>query len=241
MKCYDQCLGVCEKPLLNAWTQAMMLENGILPRKHACLKLHDDPGNIRPRHSPLCEYTLIAQIEGRTMHLQIFILFLVVLVESNHRKKVLRLAMVKIHQQTVPRELGVSLARSSYRARAPAASDYYVGIKAMLWIDDDNGILRYTRCSAFQKCVIKVRRSAPNAVLLTRMTLNVTFKTACWPIMSHILLPLNLSPRRNHIKWYYMIWLCFRPFLTFVWPLSCDFDLGSAQNYHIPPRHPWIP
>ena len=44
LKCYDQCLGVCEKPLLNAWTQAMMLENGILPRKQPCFKLHDDPG-----------------------------------------------------------------------------------------------------------------------------------------------------------------------------------------------------
>ena len=32
LKCCDQCLGVREKPLLNAWTQAMMLENGILPR-----------------------------------------------------------------------------------------------------------------------------------------------------------------------------------------------------------------
>ena len=61
LKCYDQCLGVCEnKPLLNAWTQAMMLENGILPRKHACLKLRDDPVISGPAtahsaktHSPL--------------------------------------------------------------------------------------------------------------------------------------------------------------------------------------------
>ena len=91
LKCYDtQCLGVCEKPLLNPWTVAMMLENGILPRKHsscsyshACLKVNDDPGNFRSRHSPLCEDTLIAQIEGRTMHLQLFILLLGFLVESN--------------------------------------------------------------------------------------------------------------------------------------------------------------
>ena len=61
LKCYDQYLGVCEnKPLLNAWTQAMMLENGILPRKHACLKLRDDPVISGPAtahsaktHSPL--------------------------------------------------------------------------------------------------------------------------------------------------------------------------------------------
>ena len=26
--------------------------------------------------------------------------------------------------------------------------------------------------------------------------------------------PLNLSPRKKHIKWYYMVWLCFRPLLT---------------------------
>ena len=60
LKCYDQCVGVCEKRLLNAWTQAMMLENGILPRKHACLKLSDDPVISGPAtahsaktHSPL--------------------------------------------------------------------------------------------------------------------------------------------------------------------------------------------
>ena len=46
LKCYAQCLGVCEKPLLNAWTLVMMLENGIPPRKHACLKLRDDPGTF---------------------------------------------------------------------------------------------------------------------------------------------------------------------------------------------------
>ena len=73
LKCYDQCLGVCEKPLLNAWTMVMMLENGILPRIHACLKLRDDPGNFRSRHSPLGEDTLITQIEGPTMHLQLFV------------------------------------------------------------------------------------------------------------------------------------------------------------------------
>ena len=39
LKCYDQCLGVCDKPLLNAWTLIMMLENGFLPRKYACFKL----------------------------------------------------------------------------------------------------------------------------------------------------------------------------------------------------------
>ena len=52
LKCHDQCHGVCEKPLLNAWTQSqvMMLANGILPHKHACLKLRDEPGNFR---SPL--------------------------------------------------------------------------------------------------------------------------------------------------------------------------------------------
>ena len=33
----------------------------------------------------------------------------------------------------------------------------------------------------------------------------------------------------------------FPAFLTFVWPLSRDFDLGAAQNYHILSRHPWIP
>ena len=54
---------------------------------------------------------------------------------------------------------------------------------AMLWIDDDNGITRYTRCNVFKKlliyalCVITARRFAPNAVLVTRMTGNVTFKT----------------------------------------------------------------
>ena len=30
LKSYGQCIGVCEKPMLNAWTQVMMLENGIL-------------------------------------------------------------------------------------------------------------------------------------------------------------------------------------------------------------------
>ena len=44
LTCYDQCLCVCEKPLLNVWAQVMMLENGILPHKNACLKLRDDPG-----------------------------------------------------------------------------------------------------------------------------------------------------------------------------------------------------
>ena len=63
LKCYDQWLAVCEKPLLNAWNRVMMLENGILPRKHACLKLSDDPGNFRSRHSPLGEDTRITQIE----------------------------------------------------------------------------------------------------------------------------------------------------------------------------------
>ena len=29
LKCYDQCLGVCDKPLLNAWTMVMVFENGI--------------------------------------------------------------------------------------------------------------------------------------------------------------------------------------------------------------------
>ena len=48
LKCYGQCLRVCDKPLLNAWTQAMMLENGILPHKPPCLKLHDDPGFSGP-------------------------------------------------------------------------------------------------------------------------------------------------------------------------------------------------
>ena len=48
--CLLKCLGVCENPLLNAWTQVMKLENGILPCKHACPKLRDDPGNFR---SPL--------------------------------------------------------------------------------------------------------------------------------------------------------------------------------------------
>ena len=44
---------VCaKKPLLNAWTLVMMLENGILPRSHACLKLRDDQGNFtRWRHT----------------------------------------------------------------------------------------------------------------------------------------------------------------------------------------------
>ena len=33
LKCYDQCLGVCDKPLLNACTLDMMLENALLPRR----------------------------------------------------------------------------------------------------------------------------------------------------------------------------------------------------------------
>ena len=52
LKCYDQCLGLCEKPLLNAWTLVMILENGILPRKHACLKLRDDSGNHHAFSAP---------------------------------------------------------------------------------------------------------------------------------------------------------------------------------------------
>ena len=32
----------------------------------------------------------------------------------------------------------------------------------------------------------------------------------------------------------------FRPFLTLEWPLSRDFDLDEAQNYHIPTRHSWL-
>ena len=92
LKCYDQCLGVCEKPLLNAWswTGVTMLHNCILPRKHACLKLRDDPRNVRSGHIPLCEDTLIAQIEGRTMHFQLFILLLGSLGESINRERVLR-------------------------------------------------------------------------------------------------------------------------------------------------------
>ena len=69
----------------------MMLENGILPRTRACLKLRDNPGNFRSRHSPLCEDTPIAQIEGSTTHLQLFILLLWFVVESNHWERVLRL------------------------------------------------------------------------------------------------------------------------------------------------------
>ena len=90
LKCYDQCIGVCLKPLLNAWPLVVMLENGILPRKHACLILRDDPGNFRSRHSPLGEDTLIAQIEGPTIHLQLYIMLLGILVESNYWEKVLR-------------------------------------------------------------------------------------------------------------------------------------------------------
>ena len=44
----------------------------------------DDPGNFWSRHSTLGEDTLITQIEGPTMHLQLFILLVEVLVESNH-------------------------------------------------------------------------------------------------------------------------------------------------------------
>ena len=44
LKCFDQCFGVCDKPLLNAWTLIIMLENGVPPSKHVCLKLRDDPG-----------------------------------------------------------------------------------------------------------------------------------------------------------------------------------------------------
>ena len=68
----------------------MMLENGILPRTHACLKLRDNPGNFKSRHSPLCEDILIAQIEGSTTNLQHFILLLWFLVEFNHWERVLR-------------------------------------------------------------------------------------------------------------------------------------------------------
>ena len=32
----------------------------------------------------------------------------------------------------------------------------------------------------------------------------------------------------------------FRPFVTFEWPLSRDFQLEEAKNYHIPTRHPWL-
>ena len=95
-----------------------MLENGILPRMHACLKLRDDPGNFRSRHSPLCEDTLIAQIEGRAMHLQLFILLLGFWSNPIIEKGFCVLAMVNN-----PPELGVSLARSSFRARAPGASE----------------------------------------------------------------------------------------------------------------------
>ena len=77
LKCYDQCIGV-----LNACTLVRMLESSNIPR-HACLKLRDDPGNVRSRRIPIGEGTLITQSEGPTMHLQLFILLLVVLVESN--------------------------------------------------------------------------------------------------------------------------------------------------------------
>ena len=64
LKCYDQCLGVCEKkPMLNTWT-AMTLENGIPPREHACLKLHDDPGFSGPAtaHSVKTHTSLILTV-----------------------------------------------------------------------------------------------------------------------------------------------------------------------------------
>ena len=62
LECYDQCL---------------------VPRKHACLKLRDDPVISGPATAHSAK-TLTAQIEGRTMHLQLFILLIGVLVESNH-------------------------------------------------------------------------------------------------------------------------------------------------------------
>ena len=99
-------------------------------------------------------------------------------------------------------------------------------------------------CSVFQKllilviCVINMRRRAHNARLLTQMTLNLTFKTTCRRLMAKIMLPLNLSPRKNHIKWYYMIWVCFRPLLTFVTLTSEQlkiiiFQLGTSDYHHI--------
>ena len=205
-----------------------MLENGILPRTHASLKLRDNPGNFRSRHSPLCEDTLIAQIECRTTNIQLFILLLGFFVESNHWERVLRFgngekSISKLSVESWVFHSDVHHFAHVHREQSSVVVvifDTYI-TNAMLWIVDDNGITRYTKCSAFQKCLIKalcvinVLRSAPNVVLLTRMTLNVTFKTSCWPLMSKCLLPLNLSLRRNHIMWYYMIWLCFRPF----WPL----------------------
>ena len=118
--CYamTSALMCAKKPLLYACNRVMMLENGILPRMHACLKLRDDPGNFRSRHSPLCEDTLIAQIEGRAMHLQLFILLLGFWSNPIIEKGFCVLAMVNN-----PPELGVSLARSSFRARAPGASE----------------------------------------------------------------------------------------------------------------------
>ena len=47
LKCYHERLDVCDKPLLNVWT---LLENGVLPCKHAYFKLRDDSGkNILPK------------------------------------------------------------------------------------------------------------------------------------------------------------------------------------------------
>ena len=142
LKCYDQCLGVCDKPLLNAWTMVMVFENGIfrvsMPASNSVMTREMSCPDTA--HS-IGEDTLITHTKGPTLHLQLYY--------SNH------------------------------------SFDFRYNTHITNAIGDDNGITRYTRCSVFQKlliyalCVIRVRRSARNAVLLTRMTLNLTFKTSC--------------------------------------------------------------
>ena len=58
--------------------------------------------------------------------------------------------------------------------------------------------------------------------------------------MSKNMFPLNVSPTKNHKKWYYMM-PTFRAVFDLYVTLSPDLDLGVAQNYHISPRHPRIP
>ena len=71
LKCYDQGLGVCDKPLLNAWTMVMVFENGFfrvsMPASNSLMIREIS----RSRHSPLGEDTLITYTKGPTLHLQL--------------------------------------------------------------------------------------------------------------------------------------------------------------------------
>ena len=98
---------------------------------------------------------------GSHMHLQLFILLIGVLVESNHWERVLRFCNGEksISKLSIESWVFHSHVQHFGHLHLEPASVIVVMVNTyitnmMLWIDDDNGITRYTRCNVFQKLLI---------------------------------------------------------------------------------------